>query len=438
MCIRDRFFEDHDTLARQEDEKRANGSAGTLSGLPLAVKDNILIKGRKATCASAVLSGFTAPYSATVIERLSEAGAVPLGRANMDEFAMGSSTEYSHYGPTRNPHQRDYVPGGSSGGPAAVVAAGQAPAALGSDTGGSVRLPAAFCGIYGFKPTYGGLSRYGLVAYGSSLDQIGFLSTAPADIALLFSVAAGRDPRDTTSRDLDVRGLYPLQPAALAGLKVAVPTEFLGEGIDPAVRAATDRFIGWLKKNKAVVTELSIPLLSVCVAIYYIIAPAEASSNLGRYDGVQYGLRVSEESLSDLYVKTRTKGFGSEVKRRIFVGNYVLSSGYYDAYYKKAQAVRSLLHKEFDTLFHDYDLILSPTSPTPPFKLGEKTDDPLTMYLQDVCTTYVNLLGAPGISLPAGITPEGLPIGVQLVGRPGEDANLLKAAEIWHREGDAP
>jgi aspartyl-tRNA(Asn)/glutamyl-tRNA(Gln) amidotransferase subunit A len=430
------FFNDNEAAAAAEDKKRSQGKAGLLSGLPIAVKDNILMSGRKATCGSHVLKDFIAPYSATVIERLLAEGAVVLGRTNMDEFAMGSSCEHSCYGPTRNPSNREYVPGGSSGGSAAVVSSLQAPVSLGSDTGGSVRLPASFCGIYGLKPTYGVLSRYGLVAYGSSLDQIGILARSPEDIALLLSAAVGPDPRDNTSLDVELGKLFPLKPSSLRGLRFAIPAELMGEGIAQSVRECVERFIGWLKDSGAAVTEISIPLLKYAIAIYYIIAPAEASSNLGRYDGVQYGLRESSENLMDMYCETRTAGFGSEVKRRVFIGNYVLSHGYYDAYYKKAQAVRSLLTREFASVFENYDVILSPTSPTPPFRLGEKLADPLAMYLQDMCTTFANLVGAPALSIPAGVTDTGLPIGIQIAGRTCEEARLLEIASAWEREGE--
>jgi aspartyl-tRNA(Asn)/glutamyl-tRNA(Gln) amidotransferase subunit A len=429
------FFSENAEQARNEDQKRIQKKEGAFSGLPIAVKDVILIRGKKAGCCSNVLKDFTAPYSATVMERLIGAGLVPLGRTNMDEFAMGSSCEYSVHGPTHNPIDRAYVPGGSSGGSAAVVAAHQAPVALGSDTGGSVRLPASFCGIYGLKPTYGVLSRYGLIAYGSSLDQIGILARAPEDIALILKTAAGVDSRDNTSRTSNFSRLLPLQPRSLKQLRVAIPKEFMGEGIDQSVLTCTNRFIQWLVDAGAMVKEISIPLLKYTIAIYYIIAPAEASSNLGRYDGVQYGLRAPSENLIDMYFSTRTQGFGSEVKRRIFIGNYVLSSGYYDAFYKKAQAVRHLLADEFASVFNDFDLVLSPTSPTPPFRIGAKLSDPLAMYLQDICTTYANLIGCPALSIPAGFTGTGLPIGVQIAGNALSDALLLEVASAWHREG---
>jgi aspartyl-tRNA(Asn)/glutamyl-tRNA(Gln) amidotransferase subunit A len=430
------FFKDSVDFAREADSLRAKGRGGLLAGLPLAVKDIIMIQGKEVTCASQILKGFTAPYSATVIERLRAEGAIFLGRTNMDEFAMGSSCEYSCYGPSRNPVNRDYTPGGSSGGSAAAVAAGLAPLALGSDTGGSVRLPASFCGIYGLKPSYGTLSRYGLIAYGSSLDQIGILARSPEDIALVLKIAAGKDPKDGTSAENDFSSIYPLLPLNLKGAKIALVKEFLEQGVDPEVYQVTVQFAKWLEAQGAVVKEISLPLLHYAVACYYIIAPAEASSNLARYDGVQYGFREERvRSLEEMYTLTRTQGFGSEVKRRIFIGNFVLSSGYYDAYYKKAQAVRSLLSTECQKLFRDLQFILSPTAPFPPFPLGAKVDDPLAMYATDMCTTFANLTGLPALSLPAGRTRTGLPIGIQLTSNMFSEKYLLQAALSWHNQG---
>lgn len=439
------WFDDALALAEAADAERLRGGGSgegpngkPLLGLPIAVKDNILIRGRQATCASEILKGFVAPYSATVIDRLLARGMIPVGRTNMDEFAMGSSCEYSCYGPSRNPVDRDRTTGGSSGGSAAVVAGGQAPIALGSETGGSVRLPASFCGVYGLKPSYGSLSRYGLVAFGSSLDQIGVVGRCPADIALVLSASAGVDPNDETSAQVDSASLAHSVPASLEGVRMAIPAEFLAEGLDAEVRSVFDAFVSWARTAGAVVETVSLPILDASVAIYYIIAPAEASSNLSRYDGVRYGLRATDPAnLFELYERTRSRGFGKEVRRRILLGNYVLSSGYYDAYYKKAQGVRTLLIREVGALLSRFDLILSPTSPTPAFVLGSKVDDPLAMYLSDIYTTFANLALLPSLSLPAGRTSAGLPVGVQLTGRRFAEGRLLSWAELWHRSGGA-
>lgn len=431
------FFSDAEELALKADTARKAGTAGFLEGLPIAVKDNILISGRQATCGSAILKGFTAPYSSTVVERLMNEGAIPIGRTNMDEFAMGSTCEYSVYGPTKNPVKRDYVAGGSSGGSAAVVAANQAPCALGSETGGSVRLPASFCGTYGLKPTYGSLSRYGLVAFGSSMDQIGIVSKAPDDIALIMKVASGFDINDATSADTDFSGIFPLKKVSLKGKKIALPKELSGEGVDKEVSKFLTVFKSWLIKEGAEVETISIPLLKATVAMYYIIAPAEASSNLARYDGVRYGYRdTGGKTLEDLYIGTRTNGFGDEVKRRIFIGNYVLSSGYYDAYYKKAMKVRYLLRNELNKILKSYDFILSPTSPVLPFKRGEKTDDPLSMYLIDICTIFANLALLPALSIPVGFAESGLPVGMQLTGRMFSEKGLLQIGKNWFSKGE--
>ncbi len=430
------FFDDAEETAKKSDQVRATGDFGRLEGLPIAIKDNILVSGHYATCGSAILKGFNAPYSATVVERLRNEGIVPIGRTNMDEFAMGSTCEYSVYGTTRNPINRDYVAGGSSGGSAAVVAANQAPCALGSETGGSVRLPASFCGLYGLKPTYGSLSRYGLVAFGSSLDQIGVISKVPDDIALILSVAGGPDVNDSTSENVDFSDIFPLKRIVLKGKKFAIPKELFEEGIDESVKGTVEIFSKWLEKRGAAVDVVSIPLIEKSVAIYYIIAPAEASSNLSRYDGVRYGLRdESGSNLEEMYIRTRSKGFGKEVKRRIFIGNYVLSSGYYDAYYKKAMEVREMLKEELERVLNIYDFILSPTYPTRAPMIGEKINDPLSMYLGDICTTFANLAGLPSLSLPAGKFPDGLPIGVQVTGSMFDEARLLRVAKLWEQEG---
>lgn len=428
------FYEDAGEQAERCDNLRKSGDTRPLLGLPLAVKDNIHIEGKPVTCASKILEGYRAPYTATVISRLAAAGAVFMGRTNMDEFAMGSSCEYSCYGATRNPIDRDRIAGGSSGGSAAVVAARQAPFALGSDTGGSVRLPASYCGVYGLKPGYGVLSRYGLVAFGSSLDQIGFLARSPADMALVLEIAAGKDQHDSTSEETDFSGVSPLAEIDLTGLTVGVPRELTGEAIEGDVKTVYKAFCTWLEDSGARVEQFSLPILDTCVAIYYIIALAEASSNLSRYDGVKYGFRIEDwRNLLDMYERTRERGFGPEVKRRILIGNYVLSSGYYDAYYKKAQAVRSLLKIELLNAFKKYQCIVSPTSPTVPFRLGEKIDDPLSMYMTDICTTSANLTSIPALSIPAGETADGLPVGVQLMGPKNSEKTLLQIADSWHR-----
>ncbi|MBN1699421.1 MAG: Asp-tRNA(Asn)/Glu-tRNA(Gln) amidotransferase subunit GatA [Spirochaetales bacterium] len=430
------FFDDALAKAEKADAARAKGEGGGLCGLPLAVKDNILVEGKPLTCASGVLKGFTAPYSATVVDRLVSDGMIVTGRTNMDEFGMGSSCEYSIYGPTRNPVDRELTPGGSSGGSAAAVASRMAPAALGTETGGSVRLPAAFCGVYGLKPSYGTLSRYGVVAFGSSLDQIGMLARSPDDIALLLASCSGADRHDATSEESGLEEILPLRPKEIGGVRAALPEEFFGEGIDPEIKEKVKAFASYLERNGAVVEPLSLPILKSAVAMYYIIAPAEASSNLARYDGIRYGFRSDDAvTLEDLYTSSRSKGFGKEVKRRIFLGNYVLSSGYYDAYYKKAQQVRTILCSGLAGVFDTYDIIVSPTSPCTPFRIGEKVDDPLSMYLTDICTTFVNLALLPSLSVPCGKTRAGLPVGVQIVGKRFSEALLLGIAKTYHESG---
>jgi aspartyl-tRNA(Asn)/glutamyl-tRNA(Gln) amidotransferase subunit A len=427
------FFDSALLRARDADAARRGGDGRPLLGVPIAVKDNIHIRGERLTCASEILESYCAPYSATVIERLENAGFIFLGRTNMDEFAMGSSCEFSRYGAARNPVDRGRTCGGSSGGSAAVVASGQAPFALGSDTGGSVRLPAAFCGVYGYKPTYGVLSRYGLVAFGSSLDQIGFLTRSPSDLSAVLPIVTGGDPRDETSVSFACDREKAVSKDYLRGKRFGVPEELIGDGIDPAVRIQFDRIVELLESCGAVVEVFSLPILEACIAIYYIIAPAEASSNLSRYDGVKYGMRNERaDLLDDMYKQTRMDGFGDEVKRRILIGNYVLSSGYYDAYYKKAQSVRRLLGESVEQAYASYDFILSPTAPGPAFRLGEKTDDPLSMYLTDICTTFANLTEVPAVSVPAGLTPGGLPVGVQIAGPRFSDLELLEVAEAIH------
>ncbi len=424
--------------ARAADARRAAGEDGPLLGLPLALKDVLCTAGVRTTCSSRILEGFVPPYSATVVERLDAAGAVTLGKTNMDEFAMGSSCENSAFFPTRNPWDLDRVPGGSSGGSAAVVGAWAAPAALGTDTGGSIRQPAALCGVVGMKPTYGRVSRYGLVAFASSLDQIGPFARTAADCALLLGAIAGHDPRDATSLPDPVPDYLAQLDGDLRGLRVGVPREYFGPGMEPGVDAAVRAAIDQLAALGASVGEVSMPHTEYGVAVYYLIAPAEASANLARYDGVKYGYAAPAPTLMDAYLRTRDEGFGPEVKRRIMLGTYALSTGYYDAYYLKAQKVRTLIKGDFDRAFEQYDVLAAPTSPTVAFRLGERVADPLSMYLSDVCTIPVNLAGLPGISVPCGFS-DGLPVGLQLIAPPLAEGRLLRVAHRyqeatdWHR-----
>jgi aspartyl-tRNA(Asn)/glutamyl-tRNA(Gln) amidotransferase subunit A len=406
-----------------------------MMGMPLAIKDNICIEGVLTTCASRMLGNFVPPYDATVIRKLREQGYLLLGKTNLDEFAMGSSTENSAFGPSRNPWNLHCVPGGSSGGSAAAVAADECAAALGSDTGGSIRQPAAFCGVVGLKPTYGRVSRYGLVAFASSLDQIGPITKDVTDAAQLLGVIAGHDPLDSTSADVPVPDyLKALKKKDLKKLKVGVPVEFFAEGLNPEVEQSVRAAIEELKNLGGEIREIHLPRTDAAVATYYVIATAEASSNLARFDGVKFGLRAKEtKDLLDLYMKTRQEGFGPEVKRRIMLGTYALSAGYYDAYYGKAQAVRTLIRQDFDAAFKDVDLIVTPVTPTPAFKLGEKIEDPLQMYLSDIYTISVNLAGLPAISVPCGFSQAGLPIGLQLIGRAFEEDTLLRAAHAYEQ-----
>ena len=413
-----------------------------LSGMPLAIKDNICTDGVLTTCSSRMLQNFVPPYDATVIAKLRAQDYILLGKTNLDEFAMGSSTENSAFGPSRNPWNLQCVPGGSSGGSAAAVAAEECAAALGSDTGGSIRQPAAFCGVVGLKPTYGRVSRYGLVAFASSLDQIGPITRNVSDAAFLLGAIAGHDPLDSTSIDRPVPDyLKSLQKRDLKTLRVGVPVEFFTEGLDSEVEQAVRAAIEELRHLGAEVKEVRLPRTDAAVAVYYVIATAEASSNLARFDGVKFGFRAKEtKDLLELYIKTRQEGFGPEVKRRIMLGTYVLSAGYYDAYYGKAQAVRTLVCQDFDATFKEVDLIVTPTTPTAAFKLGEKSEDPLQMYLSDVFTISVNLAGLPAISLPCGFSKAGMPIGLQLIGRAFEEETMLRAAHAyeqsaqWHQK----
>lgn len=406
-----------------------------LMGMPLAIKDNICTEGMPTTCSSRMLQHFVPPYDATVITKLREQGYILLGKTNLDEFAMGSSTENSAFGPSRNPWDLHRVPGGSSGGSAAAVAADECVAALGSDTGGSIRQPAAFCGVVGLKPTYGRVSRYGLVAFASSLDQIGPITKDVRDAAFVLGSIAGHDPQDSTSADVPVPDyLKALAKKDLKKLRVGVPREFFAEGLDPEVDQAVKAAIAELKTLGGEIKDIQLPRTDAAVAVYYVLATAEASSNLARFDGVKFGLRAKEtKDLADLYMKTRQEGFGPEVKRRIMLGTYVLSAGYYDAYYGKAQAVRTLVCQDFESAFKEVDLIVTPATPTPAFKLGEKSEDPLQMYLSDIFTISVNLAGLPAIALPCGFSKSGLPIGLQLIGRPFEEETILRAAYAYEQ-----
>ncbi len=416
--------------AEASDRRRRAGLPDRpLEGVPLGLKDNFCTRNLRTTCASRILENWIPPYDATVVARLREAGAVILGKLNLDEFAMGSSTENSAFGATRNPYDLGRIPGGSSGGSAAAVAANLCLAATGSDTGGSIRQPAACCGVVGLKPTYGRVSRYGLVAFASSLDQIGPLTKDVADAALLMGVIAGRDPNDSTSADLPVPDYLSLLEGPIRGLKVGLPAEYFAAGLDPEVEAAARRSVALLREMGASVAEISLPHTDYALSTYYILAPAEASSNLARYDGVKYGLREGAEGdLMSMYRRTRRSGFGGEVKRRIMLGTYTLSAGYYDAYYLQALKVRTLIKEDFDRAFARVDVIVAPTAPTAAFRLGEKTGDPLAMYMSDVCTIPVNLAGIPAVSIPCGFTGGGLPLGLQIMGRPFEEGLVLRAA----------
>jgi len=426
-------------LAHAADARRAAGQArGPLDGIPVGLKDVIAVAGQPLTCSSKMLANFVSPYDATVTQKLKAAGVILLGRLNLDEFAMGSSTENSAFGPTANPWDLTRVPGGSSGGSAAAVAAGELPLALGSDTGGSIRQPAALCGIVGLKPTYGLVSRYGLAAFASSLDQIGPLAHTVEDAALLLGAIAGHDPRDSTSFKAEVPD-YRAELARRKGpWRLGVPREFFGAGLDPEIGAAVGQAIEFYRRQGCEIKEVSLPLAAeYAVAVYYLIATAEASSNLARYDGIRYGHRAAAaKNAIDIYARSRAEGFGPEVKRRIILGTHVLSSGYYDAYYLRAQKVRTLIRKEFTAVLRDCDALLSPTSPVPAFKLGEKSADPLAMYLTDIYTISVNLAGLPGISIPCGFTTGGLPIGLQLIGRPFDEAGLLAVARSYEAAHD--
>ncbi len=421
--------------AKAVDAKIAVGDAiGLLEGIPIAIKDNICTQNIRTTCASRILENFVPPYESTVSQKLIDAGMITVGKTNMDEFAMGGSTETSAFKKTRNPWNLECVPGGSSGGSAAAVSAGEAPVSLGSDTGGSIRQPAAFCGIVGMKPTYGLVSRYGLVAFASSLDQIGPFSTTVEDSAIMLGAIAGYDAKDSTSLKLDVPDYTQFLKTDLKGKKVGVIRETFGEGLDPEVEAATRTAIEQLKALGAEIIDISCPRFRYGISAYYIIAPCEASANLARYDGVRYGHRVEDaDNLLDMYKRTRAEGFGAEVKRRIMIGTYALSAGYYDAYYLKAQKVRTLIKQDFEAAFNQVDVLVSPTSPTTAFKLGEKLADPLSMYLDDLMTIPVNMAGLPGLSLPCGMDSKGMPIGLQIIGNVLREDQVFQAAHAYEQ-----
>ncbi len=422
--------------AREAEARLGRGEGSPLTGIPLALKDVMVTRGLRTTCASKILGNFVPTYDATVVARLRRAGAIFLGKTNMDEFAMGSSTENSAFGPTRNPWNREYVPGGSSGGSAAAVAADLCLASLGSDTGGSIRQPACLCGVVGLKPTYGRVSRYGLVAYASSLDQIGPITKEVKDAALLMAVIAGYDPQDSTSVPQAVPDYAAALGQDLQGLKIGVPREYFGSGLDPEVEAAIRSGLGTMGGLGAEILEVSLPHTEYAVATYYLVAVAEASSNLARYDGVKYGLRADGRNLMETYLNTRTEGFGAEVRRRIILGAYTLSAGYYDAYYKKGTQARALIRGDFEAAFRECALIACPVSPTPAFRLGEKLADPLTMYLSDIFTISANLAGIPGISVPCGFSSRGLPIGLQLLGPPFAESEIFRAAYAFEQATD--
>ena len=407
---------------------------GELAGIPIGIKDNMCTKGIKTTCSSKMLENFVSPYDATVVEKLKEQHMIDLGKLNMDEFAMGASTEYSAFHVTRNPWNLNTVPGGSSGGSAAAVAANLVPWALGSDTGGSIRQPAAFCCVVGLKPTYGLVSRYGLVAFASSLDQIGPITKDVEDAAMLLNVIAGHDERDTTSENREKIDYTKCLKNDVKGLKIGVPKEFFGEGINEEVKVKLKEAIEKYKEMGAEVEEFSLDIANYALATYYIIACAEASSNLGRFDGIRYGYRTENfTNLKEIYKNSRSEGFGDEVKRRIILGTYVLSSGYYDAYYKKAQQVRTLVRKEFDKAFEKYDVLLTPTSPTVAFEIGTRSSNPLEMYLSDICTVSINIAGLPGISVPCGVDSNGMPVGMQLIGNRFDEEKILNAAYTYEQ-----
>lgn len=416
------------------DSLRAEGKKrGALEGIPIGLKDVLAVRGQKLTCASKILENYVSPYTASSLEKLKSRGGIFWGRLNMDEFAMGSSCENSAFQPTHNPWDLSRIPGGSSGGSAAAVAAGECVASLGSDTGGSIRQPASLCGVVGMKPTYGLVSRYGLAAFASSLDQIGPFARCVKDAAILLEAVAGHDPKDSTSVDCEIPDYASnISLEAFKGAKIGIPKEYFGAGIDPEVKAIVEKAIADCASQGAEIVEISLPHTDLAIPVYYIIATAEASSNLARYDGVRYTRRsLNTTDAIDIYYKSRAEGFGEEVKRRIILGSYVLSSGYYDAYYLRAQKVRTLIRRDFEAAFEKVDVIMTPTSPTTAFKIGEKTSDPLSMYLSDICTINVNLAGLPGISVPCGFSAAGLPVGLQMIGKAFDERNLLSFAASY-------
>ena len=422
--------------AKAADEQRAAGNASALTGVPIAHKDIFCTQGVRTSCASKMLDNFIAPYNATVVEKMNNAGIVTLGKTNMDEFAMGSSNETSFYGPVKNPWNTEHVPGGSSGGSAAAVAARLAPAATGTDTGGSIRQPASLCGITGLKPTYGRVSRWGMIAFASSLDQAGPMTQTAEDAALLMNAMAGFDPKDSTSTDIEVPDYTADLNKPLDGLRIGLPKEFFEDGLDAGVGKVVQEAIALYEKLGATLVDIELPNTHLSIPAYYVVAPAEASSNLSRFDGVRFGYRCKDPAdLEDLYKRSRGEGFGEEVKRRIMIGTYALSAGYYDAYYLKAQKVRRLIKNDFDEAFKNVDVIMGPTSPNAGFKLGEKASDPVSMYLSDIYTISVNMAGLPGISIPAGLS-NSLPGGLQIIGNYFDEARLLNVAHRYQQETD--
>jgi len=417
-------------------QRRRKGSHSPLLGIPIAIKDIFVTQGILTTCASKILNNFVPPYDATVVKKLKAAGAVTLGKTNMDEFAMGSSNENSAFAITRNPWKLDCVPGGSSGGSAAAVVADECIAALGTDTGGSIRQPAAYCGIVGIKPTYGRVSRFGIIAFASSLDQVGPLTKDVTDCALMLEAIAGYDPSDSTSLDCPVPPYSTALKKKSKGLKIGIPKEYFIPGTQPEVEGAVMEAIRVIEKTGVEIVKVSLPHTEHAVAVYYLIATAEASSNLARYDGMKYGYRKQAKNLTETYLKSREHGFGPEVKRRIMLGTYALSAGYYDAYYLKAQKVRRLIKEDFDEAFKSCDVIVTPTAPTTAFKIGEKTEDPLQMYLSDIFTNSLNLAGLPGLAMPCGFDSKGLPIGLQIIGKPLDEATILRVAYAYEQATD--